>query len=176
MEEIFLNLTNTAYKLLEYFPNKDPLKLKTKERVLSIMENLALEDSDKVLADIEIVLGYFEIAKKNGWINSINYLIICNEYKKLKDKVKPTIVKSVESKLENPQKVLASGLDIKLSDRQRKILEFLREKEKAQVMDLQEVLPAVTKRTIRRDLDELLSAGQIIRMGEFNQVFYKVNA
>jgi len=51
----------------------------------------------------------------------------------------------------------------------------LSDKEKAQVMDLQTVLPAVTKRTIRRDLDALLSLGQIVRLGEFNQVFYRVN-
>lgn len=58
--------------------------------------------------------------------------------------------------------------------RQRKILDFLRENEKAQVMDLQTILPDVTKRTIRRDLDELLQAGKIERLGEFNQVFYKI--
>jgi DeoR/GlpR family transcriptional regulator of sugar metabolism len=52
----------------------------------------------------------------------------------------------------------------------------LKEREKAQVMDLQEILPYVTKRTIRRDLDELLNTGQVLRMGEFNKVFYKVNA
>jgi DeoR/GlpR family transcriptional regulator of sugar metabolism len=41
-------------------------------------------------------------------------------------------------------------------------------------MDLQKVLPNITKRTIRRDLDELLETGKIIRMGEFNRVFYKI--
>jgi DeoR/GlpR family transcriptional regulator of sugar metabolism len=45
---------------------------------------------------------------------------------------------------------------------------------KAQVMDLQKVLPDITKRTIRRDLEDLLRASKIMRMGEFNQVFYKI--
>lgn len=172
MDEIFLKLTDTAYKLLEYFPDKDPLKIKTKERVLAIMENFVLENTDKVLADIEIVLGYFKIANNHGWINSINYLIICNKYKEIKSKIK---IISVEPKTEKIQKLPEPVLDIILSERQRRILEFLKEKEKAQVMDLQEVLPTVTKRTIRRDLDNLLESGKVVRMGEFNQVFYKVN-
>jgi DeoR/GlpR family transcriptional regulator of sugar metabolism len=61
-----------------------------------------------------------------------------------------------------------------LTARQQKIIEFLKQKEKAQVADLQQVLPDVTKRTIRRDLDELLVSGIIVRMGEFNQVFYQI--
>jgi predicted HTH transcriptional regulator len=62
----------------------------------------------------------------------------------------------------------------KTSVRQEKILEFLNNNGKAQVMDLQTILPDITKRTIRRDLDELLESGKIIRLGEFNQVFYKI--
>lgn len=61
-----------------------------------------------------------------------------------------------------------------LSSRQDKILSFLNKNDKVQVMDLQTVLPDVTKRTIRRDLDNLLKINKIIRMGEFNQVFYKI--
>jgi len=60
------------------------------------------------------------------------------------------------------------------SDRQKKILDFLGKNEKAQVMDLRLILPNITKRTIRRDLDELLKSGRITRLGEFNQVFYKI--
>lgn len=175
MNERFLQLTDIAYRLLEYFPDQDPLKLKTKEKVLSVMENLVLVDEErqgKILADIEIILGYFKIAKSHGWINSINYLIICNEYKKVKNEIKSDLV---EPKIQKNQKVSEPVLDIMLSDRQKKILDFLKERESAQVMDLQGVLPTVTKRTIRRDLDELLDSGKIVRMGEFNQVFYRAN-
>ena len=42
-------------------------------------------------------------------------------------------------------------------------------------MDLQTILPDITKRTIRRDLDELLESGKITRLGDFNQVFYKIS-
>ena len=61
-----------------------------------------------------------------------------------------------------------------LGVRQKKIVEFLENTQQAQVMDLQKVLPSVTKRTIRRDLEELIGLGKITRLGEFNQVFYSL--
>ena len=60
------------------------------------------------------------------------------------------------------------------TDRQKKILDFLTKNQKAQVMDLQTILPDITKRTIRRDLDELLESGKVVREGDFNQVFYQI--
>ena len=41
-------------------------------------------------------------------------------------------------------------------------------------MNFRTILPDITKRTIRRDLDELLESGKIVRVGEFNQVFYQI--
>ncbi|MBI2050007.1 MAG: DeoR/GlpR transcriptional regulator [Candidatus Staskawiczbacteria bacterium] len=61
-----------------------------------------------------------------------------------------------------------------ISERQKKILQILNEKGKAQVSDFKNVLIDVTKRTIRRDLDELLKNGKIVRVGEWNQVFYQI--
>ena len=60
-------------------------------------------------------------------------------------------------------------------DEQKKILEILSERGRAQVSDFKTVLLDVTKRTIRRDLDELLRNGKVIRAGEWNQVFYKIS-
>ena len=60
-----------------------------------------------------------------------------------------------------------------LTERQKKILEIVQKNEKTQVADIIKVLPDVTKRTIRRDMDELLKSGQILRAGEFNQISYK---
>ena len=80
-----------------------------------------------------------------------------------------------ESVLDNTEAKEEEIPDCFVSNRQKKILEFLGKNEKAQVMDLQTILPDITKRTIRRDLDELLEAGKIARFGDFNQVFYKIS-
>jgi len=228
MQDKFLKLTNTAYKVLEFFPESDPLKNRAKDKALAIMEHLILINENsgwmsfqkekvktQLLEDIDILLGYFWIGKSQGWLNSVNCLIIANEYEKIKKEIGPIIEPIIEltQKLPGidnsiilqkspppPENMESQGTQMNSSlvlnntelqkeafisgrqspppyeatARQEKILGFLTKNEKAQVMDLQTILPDITKRTIRRDLDELLKAGKIIRYGEFNQVFYKI--
>lgn len=191
MNEDFLKLTNTAYKVIDFFPESDPLKNRAKDKALAIMDNLVLineasgwasfqkeKTKAHLLEDIDMLLGYFWIAKSQGWLNSVNFLIIANEYEKIR--------KDIESLTELTKKLSSSAQDsaviakeqqtdfLDISERQKKIIEFLSNNEKAQVVDLQTIFPDITKRTIRRDLDELLQMGKIIRLGEFNQVFYKI--
>lgn len=197
MNNRFQKLTSTAYKIVDFFPESDPLKNKAKERVLAIMSALGAtpaggESKDgwmavgeyfsaerekkkiQVLEDIDILLGYFEVAKGQGWLSAINCLIICNEYEKIKNQiyVRPEVIREPE-----PNKFFEQDKEEKIEKftaRQGEIINYLTQNEKAQVMDLQGVLPNVTKRTIRRDLDELLKMSKIQRFGQFNQVFYKI--
>ena len=184
MEEKFLKLTNSVYKVLEYFPEADPLKNRAKDKALVIMETLveaAPRDGASLALlgrDIDILLGYLWIAKTQKWLNSVNYLIIANEYEKIKEDIKPVIeltkkLPGMDSAPQEPKTPPAPILGVE-TDRQKQILEFLSKNEKGQVMDLQTVLPDITKRTIRRDLDELLESGKIVRVGDFNQVFYQI--
>ncbi len=198
MEDNFLKLTNIVYKALEFFPEADPLKNRAKDKALAIMESLVLiyETSGwasfqkekikvQISEDVDILLGYLWIGKSQGWLNSVNYLIVSTEYEKIKKEVAPIleptinpsnpVLNNTEPKAPNFSISNKQNLpSVKLTVRQEQIVEFLEKNNKAQVMDLQTVLPNVTKRTIRRDLDELLKVGQIIRMGDFNQVFYKM--
>jgi len=62
-----------------------------------------------------------------------------------------------------------------LLERQQKILEFLKEKGRAQVSDLKGVFPETSKRTLRRDVRYLVSQGLAERIGEKNDTFYQIN-
>jgi len=201
MNDDFLKLTETVYKLLEFFPESDPLKNRAKDKALSIMEHLSLisetsgwasfskeKTKAHVLEDIDILLGYLWIAKSQGWLNSVNCLIIANEYEKIRKNLTPIVelpsvqteqpsapvLKESEAIEEGASEFLYNAKS-QLSDRQTIIINYLSNNGRAQVMDLQKVLPSITKRTIRRDLDELLASGKIVRMGEFNQVFYRIS-
>ena len=182
MDEKFLKLTNTVYRLLEFFPESDPLKHRAKDRALSIMEHLILVNENNgwatfgkekikvhILEDIDVLLGYLWIAKSQGWLNSVNCLIVANEYEKIKKTCLPAGRELAP--IPAPESVLLAD---KIPDRQEQIIEFLKNNEKAQVVDLQTIFPDITKRTIRRDLDELLDSGKIVRMGDFNEIFYKI--
>jgi hypothetical protein len=195
MEDRFLQITNAVYKLLEFFPEGEPLKNRAKDKALTIMENLVLvfdnrgwaslrreKASGQLLEDIEVLLSYFKLGKSLGWIDSVNFLIISKEYDKIKNEIRQLIEKP-STKLTTVaidgarSDFLSKKSDLApspISERQKKILKFLEEKEKGQVMDFTTILPNITKRTIRRDLDDLLKKEKIIRFGEWNQVFYKI--
>ncbi len=67
-----------------------------------------------------------------------------------------------------------TGSQSLLTERQKRIIDFLKTKENAQVWQLQRILPEVTKRTLRRDLDELLEKNLVERKGEWNSVSYEL--
>ena len=204
MEDRFIKIINTTYKVLDFFPESDPLKNKAKERVLSILENLTLisnvdgwvslknylsADREKntlqLLKDIEVLETYLKLGKYQKWIDDINFLILIKEYDKIKNEVE--IPKLSVSKLEVVPKIGNNKILIvdkkennspiiekeNHTERQAKILSILSEREKARVADIVKEIPNITKRTIRRDLDELLKMGEITRIGEFNNIFYR---
>jgi hypothetical protein len=205
MDEQFLKLTNVAYRMLSFFPESDPLTIRAKQKALSIMDGLTLlhgtdgwasfqKEKVKVetLADIDSLLGYFWLAKNQGWLSHTNCLIIVGEYEKVKKQIVPAkellspasvkpappsasyISDSQPPKASPKKEPVKKQPESSLSDRQQKIIAFLEKNDKAQVMDLQKVLPGVTKRTIRRDVDQLLQLKKLERMGEFNTIFYRI--
>lgn len=192
MKDRFVELTNSVYRVLEYFPEGDPLRSRAKEKALYIMEQLIIGEEQKqnLINDIDTLLGYLWIGKTQGWLNASSCLIIFSEYEKIihylqsedkkeKEKQNEQVVLKVQNYPVAPpvtkQPVIAPVAkgNTTFNDRQKKIIDFLIKNEKAQVVDLQTVLPDVTKRTIRRDLDQLLGANKVARFGEFNQVFYR---
>lgn len=203
MKEDFIKIINETYKVIDFFPDSEPLKVKAKERVLMVLENVTLIfgvegwtslKKEKAVAEfldnVEILENYLALGKYQGWIDSINFLIIKKEYKKIKDQIevpKGSFIESIKMipepreeslvkklpKLEKVDKDVEPVSGKHLSERQNKILNILLKKEKVQVSDIIKEIPKITKRTIRRDLDDLLKKGKIVRVGEWNQVFYK---
>ena len=198
----YTELTNATYKVIDSFPEEDVLQNRAKEKALAIMDNLVLislpewsfqkgKAALEILRDIEILMGYLNLANAKGWVEDMNLGIIANEYEKVKQELKPItdliqknpfLVENQERSVDNRpvDNIVKKGLgkakiDGQISPRQEKIIEILKNQEKVQVSDLKNVLPEVSKRTLRRDIDDLLKKGKIERIGEFNQIFYKIN-
>lgn len=193
MEENFIKVSNAAYKVLGLFPEEDPIKNRAKEKVLAILENLTIVSDargwaslkkekalNQLLEDIEVLKVYLKLAKQQGFIDDVNFLILLKEYDNIKSQI--YIVRPLPSvggtagqteqfeRKNTPQNNLSPNALV----RQGKILKILSEKGGAQVSDIIKEIPDVTKRTIRRDLDDLLKKGKITRAGEFNQVLYRI--
>lgn len=193
----FIQTTAKLYKITVLFPKKEPLRYKLREVADNILSDLitwnvinSIEGYNKTKEEenllfnlkknLEVINSYFEIAKWQNWVSFFDILEIQEECANIWKNIK------IESeKLQNTEKPLKIHSEIKqnklvakkeqdLDERKQKILKILKEKEKAQVWEVNEEFPKISKRTIRRDFAELLSYGLIERLGEKNNTFYQL--
>jgi len=155
--EKLIELTNKLYKQTLLFPKKEPLRYKMRE----VADDILAFGKEK---DLEVLKKYFEVAKRQNWVSYFDLLEIEEEY----DKIKSDLPRAVQGPTSNELKKK------RLDTRKEKILKVLKEKEKVQVWEIKEILAEVSKRTLRRDFEQLLKQGLIERIGERNDTFYKI--
>jgi len=152
-----IELTNKVYKLTLLFPKKEPLRYKIRE----IADDILAYDSNskKLQENLSILKKYFNVAKYQNWVSYFDILEIEKKYDKIA--------------IRDPVSVTSRGpTSGSLDDRKEKILEILKEKERIQVWEVNEILSDVSKRTLRRDFEQLLKQGLVERIGERNETFY----
>jgi len=160
-----VELTNKVYKLTLLFPKKEPLRYKIREVADDIL--VCNSSSKKLQENLGILKKYFEVAKYQNWVSYFDILEIEKKY----DKIEKGLLETVEK----PKVILGKTLNVKgLDNRKEKILEILKEKERIQVWEVNEILSDVSKRTLRRDFEQLLKQGLVERVGERNNTFYKL--
>lgn len=171
MDKIFLiQLTNKIYKLTILFPKKEPLRYKMRE----LADNILAEPNE---SDLEDLNNFFEVAKDQNWISLNDLLSVQQDYDNLRRELESVKTEEEREDLKEfsaeaesfRQPLLAKAT---ISERQEKILKALKEKGQAQVWEIKQIFPQVTKRTLRRDFERMLSQGLIKRMGERNNTFY----
>ena len=180
-----IELTLKLYKLTLLFPKKEPLRYRIREVADRILEGFISEEEIK--REIEVMDGYLEITKWQNWVPFFDVLNIKNEYDKIKDsfveneviKFEPVIEVKEEDDEEEVEEIEVTTrsdlVDKDLNKRKKKILEILKEKEMVQVWEINKILPDVSKRTLRRDFEQLLKDGYVQRIGETNKTFYKLS-
>lgn len=194
MDKIFLiQLTKNLYQLTLLFPKKEPLRYKMREVANEILPDLILAFKTnpqksvnqsylnlcQTIEKLEILDCFFEVAKEQNWVKTCDFLVIQKEYDNLKEELKKE-----ELELKNKNPVLESQSKTalleprphssKFSERHEKILAFLKESGQAQVWQIKQILPEVSKRTLRRDFEYLVNEGIIERVGERNDTFYQI--
>lgn len=184
-KDYLIQTTNSLYRLTLLFPKKEPLRYRMRNLSNEIVSNLiflsqfaqgirqserqqVIEISNKILKDFDILDSFFEIAKNQNWISPAELMDIQQSYNKIKEEYRlPLFVSSAVS--------YTKPKIVEKNPRYQKILVYLKERGKAQVSDLQAVIPDVSKRTIRRDFESLLKKGKVARIGERNETFYQLS-
>ena len=160
---------------------------KAEDGPLQISDFKKVEDGSlRILEDLGVLDGFFEVAKAQNWISPAELLKLQQEYSMLKENLERQnssrpVVQSGKDLLLLDQKKgedcenkssFPPSANARVKERQQKILEILKEKEKAQVWEIKKFFPQVAKRTLRRDFESLLEEGAVERIGERNNTYY----
>jgi hypothetical protein len=183
-KDFLIQLTNSLYRLTLLFPKKEPLRYKMRE----LADDVLVRPSEK---DLEALNRFFEVAKVQNWVSPFDVLAIQKEYDNIREELNLISEKTPQifpetaaprtlSKIINNNNILPEIISrmpefqsSERNERQERILAFLRENGRAQVWEVKQVFPEVTKRTLRRDFEQMLGQGVIERMGEKNSTFYQ---
>lgn len=189
-KDYLIQITLNVYQITEWWPETNLLKFRARNLANEILSDFILlsfkipesKVKDRLLRNIEMMREAWNEARTQQLIDRDRFLLFQKEYDKIvenlkhlrakeaEEQEKKAVLASAAAKKTEPKKELA-----KLNPRQEKIISILKEKEKAQVWEIKDILGQVTKRTIRRDLDDLIKKGLIFRIGEWNEVFYKLS-
>lgn len=180
--DYLIKLTLAVYKVTKIFPSKEPLKFLIREKVNQILADFILKNKvQNIKENIDVLNSYFGIAEKQNWVDQLNFLVLKREYNEIREELEDKTDKTDKTdKIEIKEGIIKKSLKspnphpdpILLNNRCEKILEVLKEKEKAQIWEFKKVFPEVTKRTLRRDFEFLLKQRLVIRAGENNNVYY----
>ena len=214
-EENIIKLTNALYKVTDLFPKEDPLKFAIRKEGLDVLffsnvvrgKSVSVpsrekgEHLDKVLAKIELIKTYFNIARDQEWVSERNFIILEREYDSLKDslslevlrvkevkkqpvmEMKPAVPVSAgpkevarEEKRAEPEKREVKHINYEeLSSIQLKVLEILQSKGRLKANQISEFFPEMNPRTIRRELKGLKDSKIINSAGGGKMTVYGVN-
>lgn len=189
-KDYLVKLCLAVYKVTELFPEKESLKFFSRERANRVLADSILffsknpvsltkeqekRFSEEILGNIKVLQGYFEVAENQNWVKKENFLVLKKEYDKIEKEINKGFSKKESSDIIKKEEVPSQiSLDKIKKGRYKKILEILGEKKEAQVRDLKEIFPQISKRTIRRDFDYLLRKGLVERVGDKNRTLYKL--
>ena len=171
-KDFLIQATNDIYRLTLFFPKKEPLRYKMREVANDILASINNSDrqiikrqirDDFIVNNLNILNNFFEVAKAQGWVSVSDILAVQEKYINLMKEVEFSQL-PIKPKLSIAQ----------ISDRQKKILSFLKKSGRVQIQEVKQVFPEVTKRTIRRDFKQMLNQGLVERLGEKNNTCYQI--
>ena len=196
-KQYFIKLFRSVYRVTALLQESEPLKFKIRELADKILADLIFLENSKInfqkkkgrgptsadslclhiLSKIEILNIYFDLAREQEIADAKNFLILKQSYDKIIDQIKQSC-KDIEPDIKYSQlkknPVSFPNLDLDVSKRQKEILKILKERKQIQVGELKKFFPSLSKRTLRRDLENLLKQSLVQRAGQWNKVYYKL--
>lgn len=185
-KERLAKLVFITYKATADFFEKEPLRISIRQKALDVVSDYLIKDKNRevvyrLFENLDALLLYLEVAKKEKKAEKMKqdiYIpVLIKEYQQMQEEAQSLIKQDNATRILNPvsatkKKVISVPGQEFLKQRHKKIIAILKKQEFAQIKDFKEIMPEVTKRTLRRDVDELLSKKFIERKGSRNSTVY----
>ena len=180
-KDYLVKITLAVYQTSEEWKEGDFLKFKLRNLANEILgdfilfwhENPSQNLRSKILQEIQEIQEGFGQARAKKLLDRDGFLLFQTEYNNIErrfgDLTPPKRAKGTRKQEDFSKRAFVKK---ELSERQRKILEILTQKDRSQVQDFQKFFLETSKRTLRRDLEDLLKKGLVERGGKWNLVFY----
>ena len=185
----FIELTINLYRATDAFLDEEPLKFILRKKAAQILEKLSphhfsenstisLEEATQVRKEIQSLCSLLKVAEVCEGSDQLTFFLLREEYERIDKELSQ--ISSLEDYISHPVEEVNNKNEIGeaeelLSERQRKILSFLRHQPNLKTDEIAAKFSGVSARTIRRDLDVLLQKRLVLRRRAGKSSFYQIN-
>ncbi len=122
----------------------------------------------ELLKEIDVLDGFFFLAGQLNFVKDNHLRILRNGFLVFKSRI--------VLMLNEPPKIPKETIkpEVKLSERQEKILEKFQNKETLKLAEILDLFPGVSEKTVRNELSSLIGLKKITRSGKGNGSFYQM--
>lgn len=175
-----IGLTLAVYRVTDLFPEREPLRYSIREAANKVIACCFTNDADGLVSNIELLKSYFSVAKTRDWLKEENFSILEKEYCALIGCGTQTLNRKLSSTAneKQPYRVKSKKTAEKVysqDERKQKIASLITDQQKLTLKEILGQLPEINRRTLIRDLENLLKTEIIKKEGKGRATFYLPN-
>jgi DNA-binding transcriptional ArsR family regulator len=176
-KERYLRLTLALYRVVDLFPEGDVLRQQIRKKANKVLADLIWSNPHprvkEVCEGIASLNDLFSQAEAQNFIDPRNFQVLKREYQKIAENMQENSQQPETEQLIEDDPIFEISKESGMN-RKKKILNFLKSKQRIRVGELVASFPDVSRRTLIRDLDELYKGGIIIRTGDGRGANYTI--
>ena len=182
-EEIFstefgkkiLALTKASFKVSDLIPDL-VLREKIKSQILNVYRIFSEKRYFDLLKEIDVLDNFFFLAGQLNFVKDNHLRILRNGFLVFKSHIILMLNEPPKISGDSTMAVKKEAVkpELKLSERQGKILEKFQNKETLKLAEILDLFPGVSEKTVRNELFSLIGLKKITRSGQGNGSFYKM--
>lgn len=178
-------LTKASFKVSDLIPDL-VLREKIKNQILNVYESFFSAEGgsasggekkySELLKEIDVLDNFFFLAGQLNFIKDNHLRILRNGFLVFKSHIILMLNEPLKTSVSSTPAVKKEAVksEVKLSERQEKILEKFKNKETLKLAEILDLFPGISEKTVRNELSSLIGLKKITRNGQGNGSFYKM--